>query len=67
MTIFLKSNGDTDSNLLLKIIDELIFLTKRQGYISKEDIDLIIHLISGEGNNDIAAAVNGDRSENNSC
>ena len=61
--LFIKSNGETDSGFLVKIIEELIFLTKRQGYISKEDIDLVFHLISGEGKNKSKSSVNGDKSE----
>lgn len=44
--LFIKSNDDIGFDLLNKIIDELIILTKRQNTISNEDIDLIYHLLS---------------------
>jgi len=59
----LKSKDEITNGLALKIIDELFFLNKRQGYISKEDIDLIIHLISGDDKNQNTHSYNGDKSE----
>lgn len=59
----MKSKDEITNGLALKIIDELFFLNKRQGYISKEDIDLIIHLISGDDKNQNTHSYNGDKSE----
>jgi len=61
--LFYKCNVDSESASALKVIDELIFLTKRQGYISKEDIDLVIHLISGDSNGDGLKTYIGNKSE----
>lgn len=47
----------------MKVIDELIFLSKRQGYISKDDIDLIIHLMPGDSNDGNSVNINGEKSE----
>lgn len=61
--LYFKCKDDSNSDLTLKVVDELIFLTKRQGYISKDDIDLIIHLISGDDKNQSSLSGNGDKSE----
>lgn len=59
----MKINDDTTSELILKVVDELLFLNKRQGHISKDDIDLIIHLVSGDNINQPSLSINGDKSE----
>jgi phosphate starvation-inducible PhoH-like protein len=61
--LYFKSKDELNSGIILKVIDELIFLTKRQGYISNDDIDLIIHLVSGDDKHQSLLSGNGDKSE----
>jgi phosphate starvation-inducible protein PhoH and related proteins len=50
--IFIKSEDIKEFPLLQRTIEELIFLSKRQGEIRTEDIDLVLSLLdSGSGNN----------------
>jgi phosphate starvation-inducible protein PhoH and related proteins len=60
--LYIKTS-DSDYKLVLKVIDELIFLTKRQGCIDKNDIDLIYHLLSSEVNDNHTLSGNGNKSE----
>lgn len=48
--LFIKSNDEVGFDLVIKIIDELLILTKRQNTISNEDIDLICQLLSDNKN-----------------
>lgn len=44
--LFLKSEEIAEFDLLLRMTEELIILAKRQNTISKDDIDLIYHLLA---------------------
>lgn len=45
--IFLKSNDETDFNLALKLTEEMLYIVKRQGSVSSDDIDLLFHMLNG--------------------
>ncbi len=45
--LFIKTNDEINFGFILKLIDELIFITKRQNSISNDDIDLLIHMLNG--------------------
>lgn len=46
--LFLKSDENAEFDLLSRITEELIILVKRQNNITKDDIDLIFHLLTEE-------------------
>lgn len=58
--IFIKSNVEPEFNTLSRIIDELIFLCKRQGSITIDDIELVISLLKENDSKENSSSVKND-------
>jgi len=58
--IFIKSNDESEFNTLSRIIDELIFLCKRQGSITIDDIELVLSLLKENNSKENSSTVKND-------